>query len=402
MRAGRGPPASRAGPPRPRRSPGIRRALAVGVGLLVALAAGAGGVRALGLDCRWWTGRAGAPVSPAPPSGGAGLPGAGSRLTAEPPTPASAAVPAFAEPPSAPSCVPEYRDLPVRLGLVRDPSARARLLEAARSAAWSEEPPTDPPALAARVRALSGVDRLAGTASWIAGPPQPRGASSLRSLEARDPLFGAWPAVRLAPPAPGPHPAVLLLHGHGDTLEEALTLRFGDALAGAGFVVLAPSIRAYWDGDCEDEAAWSLLEAGLTLLGVHLAEAARAVEQLRADPEVDPARIFVVGHSGGSTLARVLPAVAPVAGVISDGPPSFGTLPPDERIGDDFVPALRPLGGLLGGDGALGVPAASLAVGPEGSIDAVLDQLAAWGGAIGPGDRVPSPRPGSEPGRRTR
>ena len=280
---------------------------------------------------------------------------------------------AFVEPPSSPGCVPEYLQLPARLGLARDPAARSRLLAAAPHPA----PPVDD--LAARVRALSGADRLAGVATWTVGPPRPRGAAVLRSLEARDPLFGSWPAVRLAPPGRGPHPAVLLLHGHGDTLEDALALRFGDALAAAGHVVLAPSLRAYWDGACEDEAAWALLEAGISLLGVHLTEAARAVEQLGADPDVDPARIFVVGHSGGSTLARLLPAVAPVAGVISDGPPSFGAPPVDGGIGDDFVPALRALEGPLRLDGALGVPAVALTIGPEGSSEAVLAQLRAWG-----------------------
>lgn len=45
-----------------------------------------------------------------------------------------------------------------------------------------------------------------------------------------------------------------------------------------------------------------------------------AVQWLRAQPSVDPERVFVGGHSTGGTLALLVGASTPVAGVISSGP----------------------------------------------------------------------------------
>ncbi len=306
--------------------------------------------------------------------------GSAERAEAPEPVPAAPSAPsAFEEPPGAPGCVAAYRELPARLGLSRDPGRRAALLEQARGPAGPNEAPRSFQLLRDRVEQATGLDRLVGRASWTAGPARDRAGLELRELVATDPLLGTWPAARLAPRSPGPHPAILLLHGHGDTVEQALTVRFGATLAAEGFIVLAPSIRAYWDGDCEDEAAWTLLEAGLSLMAAHVAEASRAVQHLRADAAVDPARIYVIGHSGGGGIARLVPFAADVAGVVSDGPQAFGQLPADERIGDDFIPDLRSLGPALGREDSLGVPSAFHEVGPGGHAAALLERLDGWG-----------------------
>lgn len=305
-----------------------------------------------------------APASPDPPS---------SPPAATQPAPPSP----FDEPPSHPTCSPAYRVLPGRLGLNLPPRSEAPF---GAEHALASPPPAQPSfdELRREVLAATGVLLLTGEATWTAGPPRDRGGSALRELVAHDPLLGHWPAAELSPRGEGPHPAILLLHGHGDTVEDALSLRFGDALASRGFVVLAPSLRAYWDGGCEDEASRALLAAGLSLMGVHLAEASRALVRLRGDPGVDPARIYVIGHSGGGGVARLLPFVDPVAGVITDGPQAFGQLPDDRRIGDDYLPALRELGEALGRHDALGVPSAFHPIGPEGDPAEVARRLRAW------------------------
>lgn len=296
---------------------------------------------------------------------------------------------AFDEPPTAPACVPAYLALAERSGRRPDPAVR-RLLEGRRKQEPAQLPVEE---LRRRVLDATGVEAFAGQASWAAGPPRERAGLELRELVASDPLLGRWPAARLSPPTPGRHPGVLLLHGHGDTVEDALSLRFGEALAREGFVVLAPSIRAYWDGECESAAAWALLAVDSTLLGAHLAEAARAVEQLRADPAVDPARVFVLGHSGGGGIARLVPFVAPVAGVVTDGPQAYGQVPPDGRIGDDFVPALEALGPALAREDSLGVPSAFHPIGPDGDPAVVAALLRSWAGqpAARGGDRAGRP-----------
>ena len=314
---------------------------------------------------------------------------------------------AFDEPPSHPLCVPAYRALGGTLGreplggvkealLAGAPQQTVPIDGGAAARASRTTPGGGPTAVATpltwaelrtRVIEATGFWPLRGPATWAAGPPQDRGGLELREIVASDRRLGRWPAARLSPRGAGPHAAVLLLHGHGDTVEDALTQRFGDALAAAGFVALAPSIRAYWDGACEEEAAWALLEAGSTLMGVHLAEAARAVRHLREDPDVDPARIYVVGHSGGGGIARLVPFVGPVAGVVTDGPQAFGQLPEDRSIGDDFVPALRDLGGALGREDSLGVPSAYHPIGPGGDPAEVVRLLRSWGSDEPPRDR---------------
>ena len=111
-------------------------------------------------------------------------------------------------------------------------------------------------------------------------------------------------------------PVVLLLPGSGQTdrddnakkvainafppLVEALghigvaTLRYDKRGVGA-------SQGEYWRSGFDDR----------------LADAVAAVEWLRAQPEVDPARIFVLGHSEGALIAiRMAAGAAPVAGIL--------------------------------------------------------------------------------------
>jgi len=287
----------------------------------------------------------------------------------------------FDSPPSHPECIPAYRALPARLGLNPDAVARSALIEQAlqpRAKVGSRH--LSGAALRERVLEATGVGLLRGEATWTAGHPVARGRLQLRELVAMDPLLGEWPAAKLSPSGSGPYPAVLLLHGHGDTVKDALTVRFGQEIASAGFVVLAPSIRSYWDGHCESEAAWTLLQAGMTLMAVHLAEASRAVEHLRRDPAVDPARVYVVGHSGGGGIAELLPFITDVQGVITDGPLDFGYFSPDGLVGDDFIPGLRDVISPreLRKDGALGAPAAFQPIGPKGRADDIISALRRW------------------------
>ena len=97
-------------------------------------------------------------------------------------------------------------------------------------------------------------------------------------------------AYLFVPEGPGPHPAVLVLHGHGSSAEEAAGLapaRFmgpiGPRLAKAGFIVLVPRDRFVHDDlKSETREALRLLEEDNDLkdaLGARFVKAYTAVKQ---------------------------------------------------------------------------------------------------------------------------
>ncbi len=122
----------------------------------------------------------------------------------------------------------------------------------------------------------------------ITAEPQDRGAYVLWNVSfqgnSRKPL--RYPGLLAVPKAPGPHPALLALHGHGGSAPavfdpKGLYHGFADRFAQGGYVVLAPSFphKPY-----AAMMLWDLF---------------RAVDLLQSRPEVDPQRIGVAGLSMG-------------------------------------------------------------------------------------------------------
>ena len=163
------------------------------------------------------------------------------------------------------------------------------------------------------------------------------GGVPVRRLLLEDPLLGSLDAISAAPA--DPRGAVLMLHGHGESEDDMLIERRGLALAEAGWLVLVPRIRAYQDGASESEAAWVLLEHGMTLMGVEVAEALRWARWLRRQSR---GPIAVVGHSGGAAIALFATIVDPtVSGLVVDGTPQLTNWSAD-GIADETLPALVP------------------------------------------------------------
>ena len=87
----------------------------------------------------------------------------------------------------------------------------------------------------------------------------------------------------------------------------------GPALAGAGFVALAIDMPCFGSraGLGESAASKAGLWYGRPLFGQMLGDQAGALSWLTARPEVDPARIGVLGLSMGATLGYFLAALDP-------------------------------------------------------------------------------------------
>ena len=122
----------------------------------------------------------------------------------------------------------------------------------------------------------------------------------------------------LLPPGPGPHPAVLFTSGTGPDRRDGwgggVNARTGEmlrAIADRGFAVLS------FDDRGAGATPWGVDDAAEVGFELRLADAAAAYRYLRARSEVDPDRVFLMGHSeGGVTVLALAVQEAPPAGII--------------------------------------------------------------------------------------
>jgi dienelactone hydrolase len=153
----------------------------------------------------------------------------------------------------------------------------------------------------------------------VAPPPDDRPAAYVRaeSFEESDLTVGgpAWPlpAVLTTPRGRGPFPAVVLVHGSGpNDRDETIgpNKPFRDlawGLASAGIAVLRYEKRTRVFG--------ARLAAGpdfgrFTVREEAVDDAAAAVRLLKGRAEIDPGRVFILGHSlGGALLPRISEAL---------------------------------------------------------------------------------------------
>ncbi|MFE9579729.1 alpha/beta fold hydrolase [Nocardia sp. NPDC006044] len=126
----------------------------------------------------------------------------------------------------------------------------------------------------------------------------------------------AVPGTLSVPPGPGPWPAVVLLHGGGPFDRDETSgpnkpfkdLAWG--LAGRGVAVLRFDKVTYAHPQVAERPDFTMADE-------YVPHAVSAVDLLRQHPGIDPARIFVLGHSmGGKVAPRVAAAAPEVAGLV--------------------------------------------------------------------------------------
>lgn len=267
------------------------------------------------------------------------------------------------------ACLDAYRTLglrhPDRLR-PRDPQALEAELAAADALPLPPPLPLDPPALRAAVRDAVGVaflfddlERRQLTVTTIA--LREAGPYRERRVVFSDPEVGEFEAVVLEPPGRDRVAGIVGLHGHLDTPAVFAERYLGRELATAGYLVVVPQLRAM---EClgpygpELEISRLLLEQGFTLIGLRAYETALAAKYLRALPRVDPARIGLLSHSGGSSTAEVVVWLSDrfavqVIDYHQDWRNRCGFF---DTIHCETVPALFPLGSTLADDARAPLP----------------------------------------------
>jgi len=123
-------------------------------------------------------------------------------------------------------------------------------------------------------------------------------------------------ATLTLPVAKGPVAGIVLVHGPGpnDRNESLFATRIfedlAEGLASRGFAVLRYDKRTKIYGDAMSESSYTLDDETVE-------DALRAVALLRKQPEIDPNRIFVLGHTlGGYASPRIASRDRKIAGLI--------------------------------------------------------------------------------------
>lgn len=182
---------------------------------------------------------------------------------------------------------------------------------------------TRPTLTAARLKTLLG---------WAGDPPpvqatlassRAHGAHRLHEIAFR--ISGsAITGLFMLPDGPGPHPAVLYAHAHGNRYtigadelihgRPALQGPYGPALADLGIASLAIDLAPFGARQAqgaEAALAKAALWHGKPMMGQMLAELSAALDWLAAKPAIDSARIATLGLSMGATHAYWLAALEP-------------------------------------------------------------------------------------------
>ncbi|WP_426511058.1 alpha/beta hydrolase family protein [Dactylosporangium sp. McL0621] len=164
-----------------------------------------------------------------------------------------------------------------------------------------------------------GIQFAGADAAAPAEPWRPPGYADPGAFDEEDLTIGSGPlavgGTLSRPRAPGPHPAVVLLPGSGPMDRDETIGRnkpFKDlawGLASRGVAVLR--------FDKVTRAHPGLITADFTVDDEYLHHATAATHLLRQREGVDPARVFILGHSLGGTVApRVASADPSVAGLV--------------------------------------------------------------------------------------
>ena len=192
---------------------------------------------------------------------------------------------------------------------------------------------------------------------WARFPADPGDPWGGERLVLHDPVLGCFPALALVPDGDGPHPTVQALHGHTDTPRSYTDDYFGTLYQDTGALLFVAGTRAFNGDAWEDRVTREMLLNGFTMMGVRVAEHLIGYRYLRSRADVDPSRIGLIGHSGGSIAGNLTVRVEPrYAGYVSDATGAYHNIGEGGLLVDETAPSVFPLQYLVNDFGTSEVP----------------------------------------------
>ncbi|MBI2059905.1 MAG: hypothetical protein HYT87_09060 [Nitrospirae bacterium] len=126
-----------------------------------------------------------------------------------------------------------------------------------------------------------------------------------------DPLVGTFKGILLTPKTGGPSPGIVALHGHGDTAEIYRDTFHGNEYPAHGYAILMLTLRAMNIDADEHEVTRTLLLNGFNLISLRVYESLLGLRYIRCREDVDPDRVGLIGHSGGSSTGNLAVRIDP-------------------------------------------------------------------------------------------
>ena len=193
------------------------------------------------------------------------------------------------------------------------------------------------------------------------------------SLLLEDPLVGEFPALLLAPLAGRPSAGVVALHGHRDN---ATLYRFaydGESYPSHATAILMLTLRAMDIDADEEKVTRALLLEGFDLLGLRVYESLLGLELTRCLASVDPERVGLIGHSGGSSTGNLTVRISDAArAYVSDHQVDYHALDPGKPLHCESVPDLYPWSALVNDFSTAAVPVLGVPYGYTDGMDAIF------------------------------
>lgn len=158
-----------------------------------------------------------------------------------------------------------------------------------------------------------------------------------------DPYIGDTKGLLLMPKTGGPFPGIVAIHGHTDSAYSFRDDYYGDQYPAHGYAILMMFMRVDCGGEAENEVSRALLLSGFSFMAIRSYETMLARKYLSSLAQVDPDRIGLVGHSGGSTANNLTLRIDPgFKACVSDNGSDYLNLSMDGSFKDETTPALYP------------------------------------------------------------
>jgi len=168
------------------------------------------------------------------------------------------------------------------------------------------------------------------------------GPAVQRSFVVDDPFVGQFRGLSLQPEGDGPFPTLVIAHGHEEFDQEWIDRYGGWELIDRGYALVVPTLRVNDATQVETDVTLALLREGFTLMAIRVYETLLSVRYAASLPHVDPCRIGLVGHSGGSVASNITARISEgLALFVSDLTSEYYKEAPGDLFIDETSPALH-------------------------------------------------------------